>query len=403
MTRVAPVASPRTPPRQPGAFAARALDVLLAVLLAAAALATIAGRAGDDRGVFRGDDALGVALVLVQVLPLAARRAAPLAVLALTGAAIDAHAALGYEMVQFGTFGSLVALYSVASLCEPRRALAGALLMVPAFAVFFATNRQDFGPGEIVPTCSTWAAVWFLGTYVRGRGEQAQTARERVAWLERERDVLAREAVAAERSRITRELHDIVGHALNVIVLQAGGAQRAFDSSPGAARDALASIESTGRTALTDIERMLGMLGAADDAGRDLEGRPRLDRLDQLAARVTDAGLPVRVSVEGTRTDIAESVELSAYRIIQEALTNALKHSGASRAGVSVRYQPDALEIEVVDNGRGVDRSASTPGGRGIIGMRERAALFGGELSVGTPPGGGFRVHARLPLEGEAV
>lgn len=382
----------------------RALDGLLALLLTAGALTALLSRAGTDRGTFRDDDALGIALVVLQVLPLAARRSAPLPVFALTIVAIDLHAALGFEMVQFGTFGSLVALYGVASLCDTRRAQFGALLMAVAFVGFFATSRQEFEPGGIVSTCATWAAAWCLGVYVRVRGEQAETARERVGWLEREREVLAREAVAAERSRITRELHDIVGHALNVIVLQAGGAQRVIDAKPEAARASLASIESTSRTALTEIERMLGMLGDAEDAHQGLGARPGLGHLGQLAARVNDAGLSVAVTVEGTPTDLPQSIDLSAYRIIQEALTNALKHADAGHARVTVRYLVDALDIEVVDDGRGAESGlSSTSGGRGIIGMRERAALFGGELTVGPAAGRGFRVHARLPLGGEAV
>ena len=376
-----------------------AIDALVALALTVAALVIVVGRInGDDE--FRDNDFLGTALVLLQTLPLAMRRVAPLSVLVVINSAIDVHAAIGYEMVQAGTFGSLIALYGAASLADSRRATVAALIMVPAFAIFFATNRQDFGVGEIASTCATWAAGWFLGTYIRIRGEQAEAAGERAAWLERDRDVRAREAVADERARIARELHDMVGHALNLIVIQAGGAQRVFESRPELARQSLASIESAGRQALSDMERMLEILRATEGGDQTLSPQPGLSQIDSLAAHVSGAGLPVEVTVEGSPAELPSSIDLSAYRIIQEALTNSLKHAGASRAKVAIRYRPDSLELEVTDDGRGVSGRGpgGEEGGRGLIGMRERVALFGGELSVGPMPEGGYRVHARLPL-----
>jgi signal transduction histidine kinase len=376
-----------------------AVDALVALALTVAALVTVIGRInGDDE--FRNNDFLGTALVLLQTLPLAVRRVAPLGALVVINSAIGVHAAMGYEMVQAGTFGSLIALYGVASLTDSRRGIVAALIMVPAFAIFFATNRQEFGVGEIASICGTWAVGWFLGTYIRIRGEQAEAAGERADWLERDRDVRAREAVADERARIARELHDMVGHALNLIVIQAGGAQRVFESRPELARQSLASIESSGRQALSDMERMLEILRVAEGPDQVLSPQPGLRQVDSLAAHVSEAGLPVEVAVEGSPTELPSSVDLSAYRIVQEALTNSLKHAGASRAKVSIRYGPHSLELEVTDDGRG--RSERGPsdeeGGRGLIGMRERVALFGGELSAGPMPEGGFRVLARLPL-----
>jgi signal transduction histidine kinase len=246
--------------------------------------------------------------------------------------------------------------------------------------------------------------AWFVGTYVRTRGEQAEAAGERAALLERDQSIRAREAVADERARMARELHDIVGHALNVIVIQAGGAQRVFASKPAVARDALASIESTGREALSDMERMLGILLTAEGGSPTLGPQPGLRQLNSLAAQVSEAGLAVEVVVEGDQIELPASVELSAYRIVQEALTNALKHSRASHARVAVRYHPDSIELEVSDDGRGPAEPppGANRGGRGILGMRERAALFGGELNVGPGPSGGYRVQARLPFESAA-
>jgi signal transduction histidine kinase len=209
--------------------------------------------------------------------------------------------------------------------------------------------------------------------------------------------------VVDERARMARELHDIIGHALNVIVIQASGAQRVFDARPDVPREALASIESAGREALFDMERMLGVLRPAGGNEGALGPKPGLAQLDGLAAHISEAGIPVDVIVEGERLDLPASLELSAYRIVQESLTNCLKHSGAARATVTVRYRPEELEIEVVDNGRGSwdRRDGVTLGGRGHLGMQERVALFGGEISMGPISSThGYRVRARLPFKG---
>jgi signal transduction histidine kinase len=377
-----------------------AVDALVALVLTAAALAILIGRTGDQNE-FRSNDFLGTALVLLQTLPLAVRRVSPLGVLIVINAALVAHSGLGYEVVEAGTFSSLVSVYGAASLTDNRRGLLAAALTAVAIAAFFALNRGDFSAVDIATTSGTWALAWFLGTYVRIRGEQVEAVGERAAWLERDHDIRAREAVADERARMARELHDIVGHALNVIVIQAGGAQRAFESKPEVARDALVSIESAGREALVDMERMLGVLRTADDGTAALGPQPGLKQLDSLAAQVSDAGLAVDIVVEGSRQELPASVELSAYRIVQEALTNSLKHSKASRAQVAVRYRPDSVEIEVTDNGRGLSERApdGSKGGRGLLGMRERVALFGGDLSAGAAPTGGYRVQARLPFQ----
>ena len=191
-----------------------------------------------------------------------------------------------------------------------------------------------------------------------------------------------------------------MGHALNVIVIQAGGAQRVFESKPQIARDALGSIETVGRAALGDMERMLGVLLATDQE-RQPGPQPGLKQLGGLAAQVSEAGLPVEVVVEGKPLDMPASADLSAYRIVQEALTNALKHSRASHARVVVKYHDDGIELEVSDDGIGLSdptRNANK-GGRGLLGMRERVALFGGELSVGPALAGGYLVQARLPIK----
>jgi len=378
-----------------------AVDAVLALAFTVGALWTVASRL-NERNVYREDDALSVLLVLLQTLPVAVRRVMPLGALALSVLGIGAHISIGYQGVAIGTFAALVILYSAASLTDTPRALLAALITAAGIIVYFATDRGDPGAVAAVTTGATYAAAWFLGVYARSRREYTHVVEERAALLEREREVQAREAVASERSRIARELHDMVGHALNVIVIQAGAAQRVVGQRPEAARDALTSIESAARDALTDMERMLGILRASDE-GEPLSPQPGLGAVSSLAARVGEAGLPVEVTVEGVPVALPASIDLSAYRIIQEALTNALKHAGPAHAAVHIRYAPDSLDLEIVDDGRGASGRAGEGGehrGRGLIGMTERVNLFGGVLDVGPRPGGGFRVHARLPLEG---
>lgn len=381
----------------------RVIDTLVALALSAAAIAIVIARSGGSND-FRNDDALGMALALGQTLPLAVRRVAPLGVMVAISVALVSHSAIGYEVVQAGTVGSLVAVYGAASLTDNRRALLAAAITAVAIAAFFLTNRDDWSVVDVAATSATWAVAWFAGTFVRLRGEQVEVAGARAARLELERETLAREAVADERARMARELHDIVGHALNVIVLQAAGARRLFDIRPEAPRDALASIESTGREALVEMERMLGVLRATEGRDRASDPQPGLSQLDSLAGHVSEAGLPVQVVVEGSRLEVPASVDLSAYRIVQESLTNCLKHSGASHATVTVRYRDDDLEVEIVDDGRGSSEPGGKAGGggRGHVGMRERVALFGGEISIGpVSAAGGYRVRARLPFKSE--
>jgi signal transduction histidine kinase len=378
------------------------VDALLALGFTAAALWTLAERVGGNDA-FRDDDFFGITLVLLQTLPIAVRRVAPLMALAVSVTAISLHIGIGYEGVAAGTFAALVILYSAASLADPRRGIIAALITAAGLTIYFTTDRGNPGLTQAVTTAATYAAAWGLGTYARSRREYTSVIEERASLLDREREVLAREAVADERARIARELHDIVGHALSLIVIQSGGAQRVFESKPELARESLASIESTGREALTDMERMLGMLRASGVADEPLSPQPGVSDVDDLAARVSRAGLPVEVRVEGTPVSLPPSVDLSAYRIIQEALTNTLKHAGPAHAYVNIRYERHSLDLEIVDDGPGnpaVSADDHRGGGRGLIGMKERVSLFGGELTAGLRPEGGFRVHVRLPVVG---
>src|SRR5262249_28897173 len=254
--------------------------------------------------------------------------------------------------------------------------LAGAALAVIAASA--AIHRS--GLSNSVATIVGLAAAWLVGDSVRTRRERADEDRRR--------------AGADERARIAREVHDMVTHNVSVMVVQAAAGNDVFDEYPDQARAALQAVEETGRRALGELRRLLDVVAGDGDA--DYDPQPGLRRLDDLVASVRAAGLGVDLTVEGTPQQLSPALELSAFRIVQEALTNVLKHARASRASVYVRYARDALELEVADDGVG---AATIDGGRGLVGMRERVALFGGEMAAGTRPGGGFAVRARMPLE----
>jgi signal transduction histidine kinase len=216
----------------------------------------------------------------------------------------------------------------------------------------------------------------------------------RVKLAERERDLAAREAVVEERARIARELHDAIAHNVSVMVVQAGAERRVLDGTNGSTREVLETIERIGRGALTEMRRLVGMLRS--DTADPLAPQPGLDDLPTLITQVSEAGLPVELYVEGERRELPVGLELSAYRIVQEALTNALKHAGQARASVHVRYGFDSLELEIVDDGAGAKAPVAS-GGHGLAGMRERVALYGGRLDAGRRASGGFAVRVLLP------
>ena len=243
-----------------------------------------------------------------------------------------------------------------------------------------------------------FVVAWLAGYALRERAEQAEAAEQRAIQAEREREAAARVAVAEERARIARELHDIVAHAVSVMVLQVGAVSHRLPDSLAEDREALRSVERAGRTALTEMRRLLSAM-RHDGEEVELGPQPGLDGLDALLDDVGRAGLPVELHVDGQPFPLPRGVDLSAYRIVQEGLTNALKHAHASDADVIVRYRPDELEIEVRDNGQG---SATSDGqGHGLVGVRERVKIYGGEMSAGTSDGGGFVLSTRLPVGGE--
>ena len=375
-------------------------DALLALALAATAQYEIwVGPLFDDG--IPGPRLANAVLLLLITVPLAWRRRAPTAVFALVLASIGLQIGLIDEARSDQPpfehwIALLVIFYSLGAHAERRRAIvAGAL----GGAAVFVGDLVDLLLGEagVEDTLPAWfmlAAAYGLGFALRGQRSQSTLLAQRAERLEREREQKARLAVAEERVRIGRELHDIVAHAISVIVVQAQAGQRVLEGEQASAREALGSIETTGRQALVEMRRLLGVL-RKEDRELALAPRPSLAYLDVLADGVREAGLPVEIHVEGEAKQLPPGVDLSAYRIVQEALTNAIKHAGPASAQVVVRYRPGEVEIEISDDGRGaVDGSV---GGHGLVGMRERAALVGGSFESGTNGGRGYTVRARLP------
>jgi signal transduction histidine kinase len=248
-------------------------------------------------------------------------------------------------------------------------------------------------------------SAWLLGNFVGSRRAHTEELERKNRQLEQARLELADRAVAEERLRIARELHDVVAHSMSVVALHAGTGRMVADTDPAAAREALATIERSTRSALHEMRRLLGVLrGSGPGAADELGPAPGLRDVDALVADVVRSGVTVQVQIEGDRSDVPAGVDLSAFRIVQEALTNVIKHGGRAPTRVEVRYAPDAVTVEVTDGGAGRRDGAvvASTSGHGIVGMRERVALFGGDLDVGPAPGGGFRVRARLPFAGEA-
>lgn len=262
-----------------------------------------------------------------------------------------------------------------------------------AIVVFNDPNRTA---GSFVFILALISIAWLAGFALRERVVQAEAAEARALAAERERESAARVAVAEERARIARELHDVVAHAVSVMVLQVGAVRHRLPATLADDREALQGVERAGRSALTEMRRLLGALHNGDeDAER--APQPGLDRLETLAEEVRRAGLPVRLHVEGNAVPLPRAIDLSAYRIVQEGLTNALRHARASRADVTVRYGADALRLEVRDDGVGA--STSDGRGHGLVGIRERVKIYGGEMTAGTAPNGGFLLTALLPLD----
>ncbi|MDP1849242.1 MAG: sensor histidine kinase [Solirubrobacteraceae bacterium] len=366
----------------------RIVDGLLALVLTVALQLRLA--LGEEPGATPVAVLAGLALTL----PLAWRRRAPLAVVLAYAAAAALGDALGAGIFDGepplppALISGVIAFYALGAHAADRRALAGLVLGIAGlWTTVIASDHADlasFGFSAGLVALSPWLA---------GRASRAR--RLRAEALERERDGRARTALSEERQRIARELHDTVAHGLVVMVVQAQGARRILDRDPERAREALRAIEQTGQTALGEMRRSLGIL-REETAQADRAPQPTLHDLEGLLEEMRRAGLLVDLRIEGERRALAEGVDRSAYRIVQEALTNTIKHAGLVPTRVTVSYGADELRLEIADDGPGLADGSS--GGHGLVGMRERVRLYGGELDAHSENSHGFVVRARIPL-----
>lgn len=373
-----------------------ATDRVLTAVLTGVSLAGLWLVSWSKTAHYRAPDAGGVLLTLAIVVPLLWRRQRPGLVLVISGTALLGYDAIGYPS-GLAWLACYWAVYSYAVHRHRRNAYWPLAVWVAEIVAHLALPARGSNTAQTALIfLGVTAVVWIRGDAVRSG----------LAEAERQRELRARQAVADERTRIARELHDVVSQALGVIVMQAGGAGTVPVLEEPDAKAVLATIEQTGRQAFAEMRRLVGVLRDDDEAAA-LEPQPTVGEIPALLARLASAGLDVDLEMEGTRREAPAGVELSAYRIVQEALTNTLKHSGAGHATVRLSWSQAHLDVEVSDDGPAAGAAVLLPvradsGGRGLVGMRERVMLFGGELEAGPSPHGGYRVAARLPLEGMA-
>lgn len=367
-----------------------ALEIGVATALGIVFLGSVP--AGDPQGSL---DALGWALLLANTLPLLGLRRNPLAVLLCFCLAYPFWVALEYPVHLLQSLPTLVAMGAVGAAQRPLWWRAIALVQpVEMMAFVIVGPWDDAEPLEIGYVAIVFIIVWAFGVALAERREHARALEEKTVALQAAQEELARRAVVEERTRIARDLHDIVAHAMSLITVQAGVGAHLIDRDPEQAGKALRVIEETGRTALNEMRRVLQAM-RSDEAST--EPQPSLSSLQELAAHIESAGTPVALRIEGDARPLPAGLQVSAYRIAQEALTNTVKHAPGSRATLTLRYLPTMLEVEVVNVGRRID-PASSGVGHGLKGMRERVALYGGSLDAG-PCDGGFRVYAALPVD----
>jgi signal transduction histidine kinase len=344
-----------------------------------------------------GPKPVAVPAVVVGGAALYWRRVAPLTVAAVFFGAVAAESLLGVslERPDAPLLMALVSVYTVGAYLALREALIG--LAVALVGIWIGVASQTArGYSDFVFTLIVVAAGWLVGRGMHGRVRQTAELAERTLRLEQERESERRAAIDEERRRIARDLHDVIAHSVSVMVVQAGAAEDVFERDPAAVLEPIRAVQETGRAALVEISRLLGLL-RDDGAELGLAPQPRLDDLGELAEQMRTAGLIVALRLEGEPRPLPLGVDLSVYRIAQEALTNTLKHADGAAAELVLRYRERDVELEVTDDGAGTENGHR--GGHGLIGMRERVAVFGGTLEAGRRPEGGFRVLARLPLQ----
>jgi signal transduction histidine kinase len=375
-------------------------DAALAVALAVAGQLDL--RFDLDDSTHYGSSFAAAVVVAVATLALAWRRRAPFATLCVVAAVIVLPELFGtLTFTLWGHFVPLlVAAYSAARWCSPRLAAAGAVVVAATITLLLlrvpALGTAGNIPFAVVPA----VVVMVTGRVLRRRQADAVALTERAVRLEADREAEVAAALAEERGRIARELHDVVAHCVSVMVVQAGVSEALLDGSPDRAREPLREVQRTGQDAISELTRMLGVLrGGSGDSPYQLSPQPGAAQLPELVDRLCASGLEVRLASRGEVRPLPPGADLTVFRIVQEALTNTLRHAGRSaRADVELRYLPDAIEVEVSDDGPGPVAPA-IPTGHGLIGMAERTSVFGGRIQTGPRPEGGFRVLVSLPLE----
>ena len=369
-------------------------DAAVAFVLAAT---SVAFALGGDHTSWGHPLPLAITLALVTSLPVAWRSRQPLlaAALVLAGNGACAYAAAPHQAA-FQPFVALALVaYSVGSHYEgPLWPPAG--LAVAAVPLFVAAVVHGQSAGNAIPNYVWLLAAWAVGRTVRSWRQKSAALELANRELAEQRELQAQAAVTIERGRIARELHDVVAHNVSMMVVQAGAAQRVLEGPQPDVRNALEAIAHTGRQTVDEMRTLLGVLRETNDPTA-LKPQPGLAELERLVDGIRSAGLPVTLRVEGDPQGLPQALDVSAFRIVQEALTNTLKHAGPARADVVVRYEPGAVTLEVRDSGAGKANGSGT--GHGLVGMRERVAMFGGELDAAAQPGGGFAVRARLPVD----
>ena len=330
-------------------------------------------------------------------LPLLARRRYPVRALVTAGVAIGSCAFIDGRLLKdsFVSFLFGLAICVLFGMRPARLQSVGGLVFTLGVAASVEFNDPKGKGGDFVWDVLTFTVAWIVGFAVGGKHREADEAKERAALAEREREERARRAVADERARIARELHDVVGHSVSVMTVQASAVRRLLEPDQEKIGEALLVVEQTGREALAEMRRMVGVLRHPEEAPA-LAPQPSLAQLERLVEQTREAGLPVELRIEGEPVALPAGVDLTAYRLVQEGLTNALKHARARSAEVLVRYRDGHVELSVSDDGRGA--GGGDGGGHGLVGMRERVAAYGGEVEAGPRPEGGYRLRARLPV-----
>ena len=338
-------------------------------------------------------------LSLFFVLPLLFRRRYPLVAPCVSLVAFALAATFdpsGLERIDISALAGIAVMIALGAIRDREGAIVGLALGMTT-GIYVQYRFPDTTASDLVGAAIFYAGAWFAGRALATRAEQTRVLRARVAEAEQARAVAAERAATEERARIASELHDVVAHSVSVMVVQSSGVRRLLREDQHRERDALLSVEQIGRQALTEMRRMLGVMRPGEEAPAALTPQPGLQHLDHLIAQVVEAGLPVTLRVEGERPVLPPGVDLSAYRIVQEGLTNALKHAPGSNAEVVIRFRDNKVNLEIADDGKEI--AVADGLGHGLVGMRERVALYGGTLEAGPREGGGYVLRAELPVE----